>query len=71
MPILTLKFKLPEERSEAELAQKAGMLYSTCWEIQSYLRTLRKYDERENVPKEEILDKMNELLHDFYQLEVE
>lgn len=71
MPILTLKYKLPEERSEANLAQAAGKLHSVCWEISNYARTLRKYDERDNVPKEEIVDKLNELLSDFYNIEVE
>jgi hypothetical protein len=65
MPILTLKFKLPEEHEEAELAQQAGELYSMLWDIAQYARTLRKYDDRESIPKDEVEQKLAELLSDF------
>jgi hypothetical protein len=65
MPKLILSYKLPEEREEAELAQSAGELYSMLWDIAQYARTLRKYDERVNIPKEEVEQKLSELLSDF------
>ncbi len=69
MPKLTLTFDLPEERSEASLAQAAGKLYSVCHDIAQYKRTLYKYDERDTLPKEEVIDKLSELLEDYYSLE--
>lgn len=65
MPILTLKFKLPEEREEAELAQIAGRLHSMLYEIAMYRRQLYKYEEREQLPKAEVEQKLAELLADF------
>lgn len=57
-----LEFTLPEENEEHKLALDAGKRYSALWEIAQYVRTLRKYDERETLPKEEVIDKLNELL---------
>ena len=71
MSKLILTFKLPEERSEANCAVAAGKMYSICWEISQYARTLRKYDERENIPTEEVVDKLHELLEDFFTIECE
>lgn len=65
MPILTLKFKLPEERAEAELAQKAAALHSMLWDIAQYRRSLYKYDDRELIPREEVEQKLAELLAGF------
>lgn len=62
MPIATLKFKLPDEREEFEMTQKAGSYYSALWDICNYARSLRKYDDRESLPKDEVVAKLNELL---------
>jgi len=65
MAKLILEFNLPEEREEAEMTQKAGAYHSMLWEIAQYARKLRKYDERDSLPKEEVVDKLHELLADF------
>ena len=62
MPIGILKFKLPEEREEFEMTQKAWAFYGALLDLQDYIRKLRKYDERELVPKEELIDKLGEIL---------
>lgn len=65
MPKLILEFNLPEEREEAEITQKAGAYHSIIWDVQQYIRKLRKYDDRELIPKDELVDSLNELLIDF------
>lgn len=62
---VNLIYKLPEEITEFETAMNSGKNHSMLWEIQQYVRTLRKYDEREMVPKEEIINAINELLTEF------
>lgn len=65
MSTLSLTFTLPEEREEAEIAQKGGLYYSMLYEMRQYRRTLYKYDERKSIPKEELISKLDELLCDF------
>lgn len=65
MPKVTLEYNLPEDREEYEMAMNGSHNYSILFELQNYLRVLRKYDDRETVPKQEILDKLYELLTDF------
>jgi hypothetical protein len=38
-----LKFNLPEERPEFELAVDASKWYSVCWDMDQYLRSQTKY----------------------------
>ncbi len=71
MPKMTLTFNLPEERSDAELATKAGTLYCICHDLSQYIRTLDRYDERESLPKEEVIEKIRIMLDEFYSLNVE
>lgn len=40
-----LKFDLPEERAEYELANKAGMLHACLWEISNLIRSRLKHEE--------------------------
>jgi hypothetical protein len=59
-----LKFNLPEERPEFELAVDAAKWYSVCWDIDQYLRAQTKYapdDMTEEVY--ESLTKTREKLH--------
>lgn len=44
MPTLTLSFTLPEERDEAELAQRGGKLLDVIEEFDTILRQRVKYD---------------------------
>jgi hypothetical protein len=65
MLIATLKFILPEEREGFELAQKAGLYHSLLWDVRKYARQLRKYDERETLDKQEVIDQLHKLLTEF------
>ncbi len=62
MPILTLKYKLPEEQSEADIALNAGLMHSILHDIGQYRRQLYKYEERELIPRAEVEQKLAELL---------
>ena len=62
-----LKFNLPEERPEFELAVDASKWYSVCWDMDQYLRSETKYapdDMPDEVYKtlKEIRDKLHEFL---------
>lgn len=65
MPKVILEYNLPEESEEYELAMNGSKYHSILWELQNYARTLRKYDERKVLPKEEIVNKIYELLKDY------
>lgn len=65
MPKAILEFSLPEEAEEYKLALKAGEYQSILWEVSNYARSLRKYEERDSIPTQEIVDKLNELLADY------
>ncbi len=45
MAVATLKFSLPEERSEYNIAVKGIDYYSVLWELSQELRNRRKYGE--------------------------
>lgn len=64
MPKVILEFNLPEEQDEYEITRSAGKMYSSLWDIQNYMRELRKYDEREEIPKDEIIEKIYSLMCD-------
>ena len=59
-----LKFNLPEERPEFELAVDASKWYSVCWDMDQYLRSQTKYA-HDDMPEEvyETLSKTREKLH--------
>jgi len=40
-----LKFNLPEERGDFELASNATKWYLTVWDMDQYLRNIQKYNE--------------------------
>ncbi len=69
MPRGILEFKLPEEREEFQMAQNGGKMSCILLDISQYVRSLRKYEERDSVPREEIIDKLDELLLDYYTME--
>lgn len=43
MPNATIKYKLPEEQIDFDLANKAGKWYSVLWDLDQYLRNKLKY----------------------------
>jgi hypothetical protein len=40
-----LKFNLPDDQHEFELATQGGAMYSALWDISQELRTMTKYEE--------------------------
>lgn len=68
MPNITIKYKLPEERFEFDLANKAEKWYSVLWDLDQYLRNKLKYDEKlskgENKAFEEIREHLHELMEE-------
>jgi hypothetical protein len=43
MPEAILKYNLPEEQDDFELAVNAGKYYSVLWDLDQYLRNFVKY----------------------------
>jgi len=74
VPIITIKFKLPEEQAEYNLHSKAGNYASVIYEFTNFLRSKTKYKDPKKDPgsweeaytewwnhlKEEDLDPYNE-----------
>jgi hypothetical protein len=65
MPKITLEYNLPEENEEYRIAVDALSNYSLLVELSQYVRRLRKYDEREMVPKDEVITTLQQLLSRF------
>jgi hypothetical protein len=61
-----LKFNLPEERPEFELAVDASKWYSVCWDMDQYLRSQTKYAP-DDMPDEvyKTLKQTRDKLHQF------
>lgn len=64
MPKAILEFNLPEDLSEYNLANNASNYYCAIDDIKNYLRKIRKYDERDLIPKQELLDAIYLILED-------
>ena len=60
-----LKFNLPEEKDEFEIAVKAQALHSALCEFKEYLRDELKYNDKLTAKQSEILDKSRTK---FYQI---
>jgi len=58
----TLEFNLPEENQEFELASKSLKMYSTLWELDQWLRSEIKYNDKEHL--EVVRGKLMELMND-------
>lgn len=54
MPVVNVRFKLPEEREEFEIYNKSGAMYSTIHDIMMKLRSMRKYENVDTVKIEDI-----------------
>jgi len=56
-----LKFELPQDNQEFELATKASKMYCTLWDFDQWLRGEIKYNGKE---LNEVRDKLRELMND-------
>ena len=59
MPKVTMEFNLPDEQSEFELAQNAGKMHSSLWDMYQFLRADSKHGEGKY---QEVYDKFWEVL---------
>jgi hypothetical protein len=59
-----LVFNLPDDQLDLELAQNARRYQSALWEINNYRRVLSKFEERAEIPTQEVINKLLELLKD-------
>jgi len=67
MPKAILEFNLPEENNEHHTTINAGNYFSSIWDIYSYLRSRRKYEElseEKAATLEEVWEKFWEILRD-------
>lgn len=62
MPKAILEFQLPEDCEDFNMTLNASKYYCAIHDIKNYMRELTKYDERESVPKDEIVDKIHDLI---------
>ena len=58
----TLEFNLPEDNQEFELSSKALKMYSTLWDLDVWLRSEIKYNDKDHL--EVVRDKLRELMND-------
>lgn len=56
------KFNLPEEQKELDILISNNKLYSLYWDLMNYHRQLYKYDEREQIPMDEVIAKIECLI---------
>ena len=69
MAKVTFEFDDIEENGEILLTANRKNLASTLYDIGQYRRELYKYESRENIPTQEIIDKLDNLLNTWYNLE--
>lgn len=69
MAKLTLSFNLPEEDREALIAQKAGALLNTIWELDQHLRSINKHghEDYKDPMACEAAQKIRDRLHDLIE----
>lgn len=61
----TLKFNLPEDKTEFTCASKSMSIYSAIWEYDQWLRSKIKHEDHPHADTiEEIREKLNETLQD-------
>lgn len=55
-----LEFNLPEEAAEHKLALDGGKWMSVCFELDQWLRSLEKYENRDTVNVSEVRSRLHE-----------
>jgi CRISPR/Cas system CSM-associated protein Csm2 small subunit len=65
MPKHFIKFNLPEEQEELDMTMKAGEYHCMLHDLYTYRRELYKYDERDTIPKEELIERLDQILEGF------
>lgn len=60
----TLEFTLPEEREELDLALNAGKMACVISDLDNWLRSLQKYQDKDTVSVEEVREELHRLMRD-------
>jgi hypothetical protein len=60
----TFKFKLPELQSEFKVYAQAPAMHSALWDIEQLLRSWRKYGIPDDISKEQMMYRIEELYDD-------
>ena len=66
MSIVTMEFDEMEEHYDITLCNSRHHMAKMLNEIESYARTLRKYEERDNIPTEEVERKLSNIIERWY-----
>lgn len=62
MPIVTLRYNLPDEQSDFNMANNGSAYHSILWELDQWLRTQVKHNNRNEL--QDARDKLTELMQD-------
>lgn len=62
MPIVTLKFKLPDETAEFRAATQGAELKAILWDVDQYLRAKIKHGYDVPEEKREVYEELRELI---------
>lgn len=60
-----LKFSLPEDEEQFNIATHAQDFYFILFELDNWLRDLSKYQEKKDISIEEVRDKIYSLLNEY------
>ena len=69
MPKATITFNLPEEKTDYDMANSAGKMYSILWEIDQHCRAILKYGGADGY-KYKSVDELAEYIRDMIPYEL-
>lgn len=69
MAKVIFEFNDAEEKHDINLIVNRHRLASMLYEVQNYARNLYKYEERNEIPAEEISNKLQEIINDWYTIQ--
>lgn len=61
---VTYDFNLPEEQDDFDIYNNSMKYYLALWDLQQTFRDWLKYQERESIPLEELINTFDEVLND-------
>lgn len=61
---VTYDFNLPEEQEDFDIYNNSMKYYLALWDFQQTLRQWLKYDERDAIPIDELINTFDEVLND-------
>lgn len=69
MSKVTFEFDNTEEHYDITLCNSRYAMASMLDEIGDYARTLRKYEERESIPTEEVETRISDIIHSWFTIQ--